>query len=51
MDCLHGDKLEAAGIVLTPLHGGCFDNDGETLLGDLQNQVVPFAHFERNVVK
>lgn len=51
IDCLHGGKLEPVGIVLCPSHDGCFNTDGAALLGDLQNQIVPFTDFERNVAQ
>ena len=32
-----------------PSHDGCFNNDGAGLLGNLQDQMIPFTDFERNI--
>jgi hypothetical protein len=48
---LHGGKLEPVGILLCPSHDGFFNNEGAAFLGDLQDQMVPFTDFERNVAE
>ena len=51
MDWLYGGKLEPVGTLLRPSHDGCFNNDGAASLGGLQDQMIPFTDFERNVAE
>ena len=51
MDWLYGGKLESMGMFPYPSHDGCLNDDGAAFLGDLQDQMMPFTDFERNVAE